>query len=445
MIASQEPLNNTAAFKQASSLPVQGKMGDRTVSLLERNSDKILIISLLAVVAIAGATLGLGALGLFALPPLVFLGVGLLGGSSVIAAGFVGLVSIVDKALGRKPSPAIVEAQKPANQSSFDPEISQIREKLAKISAMPLEEGKKELGIRESLGNLGGHAGMCKGNITLDDGKDVYLFLKPKDEVECRNYQIIERLAPDVAKWMPRFYGEVKVGGVSYLVLENTRLDSEGQEIQQFTDIKLAGKPNQHCPNFNPIADQDEWDTTRGETKSLLDFEQMKLGAEVSPGYMIAHGPRELRLFHYEKSEENLRKAFMFHILDYTSSETVLNQLEKDLRDLQEAMRKSPIGFIGASIILVKEKGRIRPILIDPAHIQVNIEQKEALSDLAPEKIYFGDADNNYRLYKESNENAMESVITAIQLFKQEIQQKYVDGTLDRPLDIKKSLKPKKK
>ncbi|MDP1608107.1 MAG: hypothetical protein Q8L98_02195 [Chlamydiales bacterium] len=435
MIASANLLNHTVNPKEASSLPVQGKMGNRTVSFLEKNSDKILIISLLAVVVIAGGALGFGALGLFALPPLVYLGIGLLGGSSVIAAGFVGLVSIVDKALGRKTS---VEAkpEEIADQSSTDPEIQLVREKLAAISAMPLEQAKKELGIRESLGNLGGHAGMCKGEIVLDGGKGVYLFLKPKDEVECRNYQIIERLAPDVAKWMPRFYGEVSVGGVPYLVLENTRLDSEGNDVKQLADIKLAGKLKGH-PRFNPIADQLEWKITRGKEKNPIDYQQMKWGAEMAPDYMCPpECPRSQRLLHYGESEQTLKQAVMGNILDdYANPEEALERLERDLEGLQQAMEKASIAFIGASIILMREENGIRPILIDPAHIQVDAEKRDELLDLNPEKIYFSDTGNRYGLYKQSNEIAMRSLISAVDSFKEELK--------EGPLNVGVSLAPR--
>ncbi len=262
----------------------------------------------------------------------------------------------------------------------------------------------------EGSKDMGGHGGTYLASVSI--GKTNYpVFLKPIDETEARNYSIINKLAPDVAKFMSRFYGEVEIEGKRYLVLENIRKGKEST-FEQLADIKLAGKVEGR--KFNPIADQKEMQITRGETKNRFDFFQMGAGAKKATfGFMVASGPKCLRIFNYSKSKENVLNA-----LQGVSSEK-LCELKINIRKLQNALMKSPIALIGASIIFLKlGDGSVKPLLIDPAHMVVSSDKKEEILGLLPQeeqnKVYYGGEGDRYSLQKESNDNALIALIMVL-------------------------------
>jgi hypothetical protein len=222
------------------------------------------------------------------------------------------------------------------------------------------------------------------------------LFLKPKDAVEFRNYQVISRLAPALQASMPKIYGEIEISGKPYVVMENVRFGSEGEALEQLVDIKLAGKLE--AKDFSPIVSQEEMVATRGRKKNFADAAQMKLTASLSPDYMIAYG--KFRAVNYPKSEQTLMST-----LESTKIEHILHLIRK-LTEMQTCMVELPIGLIGSSIILVRQQdGSIKPLLIDPAHMAVCVSQeglvRETLDATEDAGIYF-DTDRT-KLQKASN------------------------------------------
>jgi hypothetical protein len=248
--------------------------------------------------------------------------------------------------------------------------------------------------------------------VILENGETHHLFLKPLDETEARNYEIIKALDPALAQFMPEIYGKADIRGKRYLVMENTRMDGDGNALVQLADIKLAGLLE--TKDFNPIANQAEMRNTRGKNKNWFDYLQMKWGANQSPHFMIPKGPKLLRLFNYSHSEESLQQS-----LDNVNL-SQLRKLQETLMQLYITLKSSPLAFAGLSIILVEQKnGQIRPLFIDPAHMQVQptIMQQQALAsrfttdNLA--KIFFG-SEADYQDYKSSNNIAMLSIISSI-------------------------------
>lgn len=242
----------------------------------------------------------------------------------------------------------------------------------------------------------GGHGGNFKARIVLPNGEVHQLFLKKQDEVEARNYRVLERIAPGLLEFSPQIYGSVMINGTKYLVMENTRLTAESESLEQLNDIKLAGKLRQR-PEFNPIANQEEITITRGTKKGWLDERQMAKGAASSPDYMIAHENPLKRLFNYQYSRENLKSS-----LNSIPPEE-RRKLILEICRLQEALDNSPVALIGASIILIKQQdGSIRPILLDFAHIQVDINQQKTVNSiLNPQeqgKIYYSNSIKNSSL-----------------------------------------------
>jgi hypothetical protein len=170
--------------------------------------------------------------------------------------------------------------------------------------------------------------------------------------------------------------------------MENTRKGENEGHFEQLADIKLAGKISGK-EDFNPIADQAEMLTTRVEEKNVLDYDQMKLGAEMSPDYMLAVGNKMFRLFRYNESEKNLFDALAG--VDPIN----LKKLSDDLSNIEKLLHTSPVALIGASIILIKQPdGSIKPLLIDPAHLQVNADKREEvnliLQSNEKDKVYYG-------------------------------------------------------
>lgn len=257
------------------------------------------------------------------------------------------------------------------------------------------------LGLAKSV-DMGGHGGTFCVKMRLEN-QDHYLFLKPFNEAEARNYQVIKTQSLELQNFMPKVYGEATLGKKQYLVMSNTRIDEHGHPLKQLLDIKLSGKVK---GLDNPIANQDEMIKTQGKAKNFLDYMQMKFGADYAPDYMIASkGYRLLRLFHYSYSKKALIKA-----LKGEPQERV-HELKERLEELKHALEKSPLAFIGASIILIKNNdGSIKPLLIDPAHLQVNPKESDHPLLQGIKNIYFGTNDQ-YRLQRKSNSRSLKSLI----------------------------------
>lgn len=270
---------------------------------------------------------------------------------------------------------------------------------------------KHSLGIQQSQ-DLGGHGGNLLVDAVLTHGEICHLFLKPYDEVEGRNYEIIKRHAPEVAKFMPHVYGAVTIEGKKYLVMENTRIDNKGNKLKQLVDAKIAGKlPSR--PDFNPIADQNEIKTTRGYEKGYLDYAQMKLGADWSPDYMVYTGYKMFRIANFSSSEKNLIDSLAGVKLKE------LKELVLQLDQIKQAVEESPIAFIGASVIFVMDpQGKVKPIVIDPAHIQVDPDAKSRVENSFNEEsdrshIYFGNS-QDYKDRKISNQTGFNALINTV-------------------------------
>jgi hypothetical protein len=275
------------------------------------------------------------------------------------------------------------------------------------------------LDLKESV-DKGGHGGTMRAKVTLDN-QTYFLFLKPLDEVESRNYTVINHYSPEISAFMPKIYGITTVNGTSYMMMENTRMtigpkdedgnpvDPRGVSLEQLADIKLAGKVD---GLDNPIANQDEMHTTRGKYKNVADYQQMKAGALSAPNYMVVpEGSKFTRIFGYKNSQENLRALIKNAGLTLEQ----INKLKDDLNALKSAMISSPFAFIGASVIFVtQEDGSLKPILIDPAHVQLSRELfgQNALVKLVGRdsvKLYFGD-DNTFSMQRQSNNIALDSL-----------------------------------
>ena len=276
------------------------------------------------------------------------------------------------------------------------------------------EDHLNRMGITASQ-DLGGHGGTFLAKITLADGTVHSLFLKPKDDIEYQNYQLIKHLSPDLLEFMPKVYGEVQIEGQKYIVMENTRSGSDGTTLQQLADVKLAGKLR-NVPDFNPIADQNEMVVTRGKEKGYLDYKQQQIGAESAPGYMVAWGEKYLRMFNYVDSKENLLST-----LEGTTPDQ-LNGLYNSLRLLSKTLIDSNIALIGASIILIKQQdGSIKPLLIDPAHMIVDPQQRNEVAQNTniadANKVYYGD-NRKFAQWKLSNQTGAYALLQTIDAHK---------------------------
>lgn len=259
--------------------------------------------------------------------------------------------------------------------------------------------------------DVGGHGGAIRTNRPVG-GK--YLFLKPvsSDGTEPRNYRIINKLAPNLAKWMPKIYGEMEIGGRVYLVMENMRKDADGSDKAQPADVKLAGKVSGLS---NPIASAKEMEVTRNKTKTIATKLWMKLVTAIAPHYLITKGG--FRLFDYFNS----KKLLVASIQDLSTEH--LRQLLDDLTQMHADINQSRVAFIGASIAMIRQKdGSVKPVLIDPAHIQcsneLNGEVTQLVGEKAANKVFFeclsGNGRNQFLLYKASNDVALVSLIETV-------------------------------
>jgi hypothetical protein len=334
--------------------------------------------------------------------------------ATVIIAGVVGLFTVFAANLSQRTITNRMDAPKSSDSfpEAFDTSpdhfigasegVEGVKNKIKEVNGQSAEEIKEALGIEQSI-DLGGHGGTFKGRIEVD-GAFRYLFLKPKDEVEYRNYQIIQRLAPEVAKFMPEVYGEIHIGEKSYIVMENIRINQEGEDLVQLADIKVSGK-SEDDPYFNPIANQAEMMATRGLKKNLFDYWYMQLCSQSADDFMINKGEKYERLFNYSRSKE------LFMELLNSISLVGLKNLIGSMATLQRVMHQCPISFIGASITpVIDSKGNVRIVFVDPSHIQVRSSEKQRLPSDLQENTYFSDDEK----YKESNFKGMGAIINAI-------------------------------
>lgn len=253
----------------------------------------------------------------------------------------------------------------------------------------------------------GGHGGAIK---IVPAVQDQFLFLKPKmaDGAEARNYEVIKTNSA-LARWMPSVHGEVTVDNRPFLVMENIRKSKNGADLTQLVDIKLS---KQLDGLMNPIVSDAEMVHTRGKKKPLLTRLWMAFVSTIAPGYLITNGG--IRLFDYILSKRILRKSLA------NISKEHLGKLIADLRSMKSDMEKSGIAFIGASVVLVhQDDGSVKPILIDPAHIQCSRalapQIKKALGQPEAAKVFYEGADNDYALFRKSNAGAIDAIIATIE------------------------------
>jgi hypothetical protein len=248
----------------------------------------------------------------------------------------------------------------------------------------------------------GGHGGAIKIKKPIG-GK--YLFLKPegKDGTEARNYQLIG-MEKEVARWMPQVFGELKIRGKSYLVMENLLKTAKGKKLSQLVDIKLAGKVK---GLYNPILCNKEIKLTRGKEKSIFTKIWMLIVALLSPGYLITKGG--FRLWEYIRSESILKKSLS------QVPKHHLRKLSNDLWLMECNLKKGPFAFIGASVVLIHQRnGGVKPVLLDPAHVQYSKKLKGRITERKGDKIFYEcnakNGLNQYGLYKKSNAVALRAI-----------------------------------
>ena len=263
--------------------------------------------------------------------------------------------------------------------------------------------------------DLGGHGGTIRVRLTIDE-KTIYLFLKPEDPTEARNYKILQHLTPDFAKLLPSVHGRVEVNGIRYLVMENTCIDREGQALKPIADIKLAGIPPEAPKNYNPIANQNEYETTRDRRKNSFDYKYMGWTARQARGLLRACDKGLGRWANYGSSERTLFEDFSK--LDLSTLEQMLANSET----FKEEFLKTPVAFIGLSLFpLISQDGRAAFLKgIDPAHMQISPRMKPEVdllfehSEEDKTHVFYG-TESEYSLQRESNLIALNSLSTLLQ------------------------------
>lgn len=273
-----------------------------------------------------------------------------------------------------------------------------------------LENYKLEAAQWDELGaseDQGGHGGTLKGKLTLKNGQEAEVFLKPFDGVEAKNYELIARMTDGkLDAFLPKIHGRVTDSrGKQFLIMENTL---HGQR-KQFGDIKIAGKVR---GLDNPIADQDEMVFTRGKKKSSLNFWQMNHDAAAAPDFMFAKDMPVLgkagRFFNYQHSENSLRVAL--READLTAEG--LHRLAGRIRELNNLLSESPVALIGGSVMIIRnEDGEAIPMLIDPAHVQYDPALKDRFGDCG---AFYGEPDK-FELRKASGRLGLEALEQSIE------------------------------
>jgi len=245
------------------------------------------------------------------------------------------------------------------------------------------------------------------------------------DSVELLNYELIERLSPDLSEMMPVCYGKIQIGGKEYIVMENSRLSRQGHPIKQRGDFKFTGKLEETDTTFNPIVEPLEIWTTRNKERGRFHRWVTDDGIERSPSVQVAQGPRLLRNFYYSKSGQFLRDVFS------TLTPEQCTSLIRQLNGLIKILEEGPVALIGSSLMLTEDRDRtVRLLLIDPAHVQFDATALQAAKDKVPcngkdQKFWaslpmdsvftsategsyeIGYAFTRYTQYKESNQDAL--------------------------------------
>ncbi len=254
----------------------------------------------------------------------------------------------------------------------------------------------------------GGHGGTFKGPLTLE-GTTHQVFLKPFDGVETKNYELIQSKSPKLSEFMPKIHGLTTIGKKQFLIMENTRISGDGNELKQYGDIKIAGKVK---GLDNLIADQEEMLATRGKKKSYGDYTQMKAGANKAPGFLFYKDDPVVgavgRFLHFPNSKENLHKK----LKEAKPTEAQLLKLASKITKLQSCLKDSGIALIGGSVIIIQdEQGNLHPKLIDPAHVQYDPSSKENSED---QRCLFLGTEEKFLARRESNTIGLTDLYTAI-------------------------------
>ena len=255
-----------------------------------------------------------------------------------------------------QPQPAIQKPQQPAAEQTQTAAVE--AENDAVLAAVKNADLQK-------IGGEGGHGGFMKGTVTVD-GQERSVFLKPLDKAESSNYAFLQKNASSkLQEFMPRVYGKVDRDGKEFLVMQD--LYSGGRK--QIADVKLSK---------GGIVSQDEMQATRGKPKKLTTWLRMTLEPKLSPGFMVAQGAKWQRTFLYFRSDSALKEK-----LGAGVDTKKLEKLSGKLGELEAAMEKSPMAFIGASLFIFKDKnGDYSVHLGDPAHAQVKPGVNSEIQDL---------------------------------------------------------------
>lgn len=257
----------------------------------------------------------------------------------------------------------------------------------------------------------GGHGGTLKGPLVIN-GETQQVFLKPFDGVEAKNYELLQKKTSQVSDFMPKVHGVTTDSrGRKFLVMENARIDTQGQELKQYGDIKIAGKVSGFNID-NLICDQGEMIETRGKKKGRFDYYQMKSGADKAPGFMFYKDGAFLgkagRILEFKNSTENLQKK----LREANPTKEDLMRLGNEILLLRDALKESGVALIGGSVIIVEdEQGGLKPKLIDPAHVQYDPSKKEVFGE--QEGLYYGDK-AMFKARQESNQVGLLALHKAI-------------------------------
>ena len=294
-----------------------------------------------------------------------------------------------------------IEKKIPEEYSPNKPYLgSTDNEEVIRFLSTLFEKGGADAALEDST-DLGGHGNTKFVDLTIPGhAQSSPIFLKPFDLIEARNYQKLIKIKSPLLKHMPKIYGEITREGTKYLVMENLKPGA----ITQLADIKLAGKLDDDA-NFNPIACKGELKAT-GKHKSSFSYNQMKLGANSAPHYMIAENMRLLkekgRLFNYRNSRSYLNQALQ------EAKPEEIERLKEQIVELLEYIKSSEVAFIGVSLALLKnERDQLSFKMIDPAHV--------VLDGTSKEKGFYSDA-VNYAKYKASNIKALEQIRSDLEL-----------------------------
>ena len=280
------------------------------------------------------------------------------------------------------------------------------------------------------IGGVGGHGGFYAGKVTDSQGEEHHLFLKPLDPVEGVNYEFLQVTTSSlkgertVLSFMPHVYGSVEIEGKTYMVMENLRV----KDGEQIVDLKLV-KGGQ--------SDPDELKATRGKTKGVAvrivhlfqtavagDFltlteSQSKLGRTLGAGSS------------WERLEEILKTTLgQWEHNDQIES---IGNLQKEMEQLVESMKKSSMAFIGASVFVFVKDQAFKIYLADPAHAiaddrEVQNYEKDRPKDSATRAalgegvLYSGKLEDapyerikDFQARRKANVGALESILDVIQ------------------------------